>query len=171
MTEWYIARGVSIADLAVALRDSRLRWIYAERAEGVALTLHEAWLAGQVSLDRWIHGRAFGAELELAWWQKENSIETRAIVVKGDKPQGIKWEILPTEGWEAQSLQEKLLVGERDPNAPAEHPQWSTVRIPHYLEYPVDGRAQRVALVEQLYWQRGIVVASRLVEIKEAAYG
>lgn len=170
MEAWYIASRVSMADLGRALRDLRLKWVYAERMEDTVLTWRDALLEQQATLARWNHGRAFGLELELTWWRRGDSVDARAIVAQGNLPEGITWQPYPTNEWKVEE-HEVLLVGERDPNVQAEKPVWSTARIPRYLAYPADGSFQRVALVEHVYRHQGIVVASRLKEVKEAAHG
>jgi hypothetical protein len=168
MHKWYTAHQVSIVGLASALRDPRLRWVYAERTADIVLTRHDALLDGSLPLERWTHGRAFGPELELAWWCTGDQLQARTVTTGGEPPRGIDWEPRATQGWEPQTQRgrDTLLLGERDPDAPGDDPKWSEVRIPRYLEYPVAGNAARVALVRQTYQRQGVVVAWRLVEVR-----
>lgn len=169
MDDWYIASQVSVAGLTNALRDPRLRWAYAERMEDTVLTWRDTLLNGSVALDRWTHVRAFGPALELAWWRSKDRVTARAVVASGGAPpSGIEWQPYPTDDWEPQSQQgvDMLLIGERDPDAPAHEPQWSAARIPRYLEYPGEGSARRMAMVRQAYRRQGAIVAWRLVEVK-----
>ena len=172
MDECYIADAVSLPDLARALCDARLQWVYAERMEDTVLTWREALLDGPVDLARWTHGRAFGMDLELAWWRRGEVWQARAILSAGQAPEGIAWEPYPTEGWESQAGDGRvLLLGERDPGVQAGEPLWSTERIPRYLKYPADGDARRVALLKRSYRQRGVVVAWRLVGVDKVSHG
>jgi len=173
MDEWYTADAVSIPDLARALRDARLQWVYAERMEDTILTWREALLDGSVDLARWTHGRVFGPDLELAWWRRGEALQARAILSADQTPpEGIAWEPYPTEGWKSQDGDGRvLLLGECDPEAPADEPLWSTERIPRYLQYPIAGEAQRVALLKRSYRQRGVVVAWRLLGIEKVSHG
>jgi hypothetical protein len=168
MHRWYTAHKVLVAGLVSALRDPRLRWVYAERTADIVLIGRDDLLDGSLPLERWTHGRAFGPELELAWWRSGDQLQARAVVTKDEPPGGIDWEPHAIQDWEPQTQrgQATLLLGERDPDVPGDDPKWSEARIPHYLEYPVAGSAARVTLVRQTYRHRGVIVAWRLVEVR-----
>lgn len=169
----YVASGVSAEALTEALRDPRLRWVYAERMEDTVLAWHEAWLRTPVSLDRWTHGRAFGEEAELRWQKGERGYEVRAIAV-GVAPTGIGWKAEPCDDWEANPYEQRLLlVGDRDRDRPSPQPTWSAARIPRYLAYPVaaPARATRVALVQRVYRRNGAIVTTRLLRVEEVPDG
>jgi len=169
MDKWYTVRGISFDDLSQALHDARLQWVYAERMEDTVLTWRDDFLKSSIDLAQWSHGRAFGPDAELAWWCRGKYIEMRAIVGTENPPAGITWEPFPTDGWEPVRRDgiEELLIGERDPNVPTVEPQWSTARIPRYMEYPTDGSARRVALIKQAYRYMGVIVAWRLVRVQK----
>jgi hypothetical protein len=170
--KWYVAETVSMTDLAKALRDVRMEWTYAERMEDTILTRRDVLLDGTVPLEHYTHGRAFGPDLEVAWWRNGNKVQACSVVVEGEPPMGIDWTPYPdsTDDWKAvpQNGQSFLLAGERDPDAPAVEPRWSTARIPRYLEYPADGSWRQVALIEQPYRYADVIVARRLVAVVEA---
>ena len=169
----YVASGVTPEALAEALRDPRLRLVYAERMEDTVLTWRDDWLQMPVALERWTYGRAFGEEAELRWQKSEDGYEVRAIAV-GDAPAGIDWKVEPCDDWdERPGEQPLLLVGERDRDRPSPQPTWSEARIPRYLTYPVEAPAQatRVALVQRVYRRNGVVVTTRLLRVEEVPDG
>lgn len=167
----YVAPSVSPAVLAEALRDARLHWAYAERLEDTVLTWRDALLNGDVPLERWDHGRAFGPELEVSWWQCDEGYEVRAIISIGQPPACISWKRLDTDGWQAEGDYVTLLIGEHDTDRPTDMPTWSAARIPRYLPYPVEvlgGKKppSRATLVARVYRAGGIIVTQRLVQVK-----
>jgi hypothetical protein len=167
MDRVYRADQVPTPLLREALHDERLRWAFAERMEDTVLTYCAELLDGTVDLGRWSHGRAFGPGLELAWWKRDVEMEARAIVAGGgEPPPGIDWDLLSPAGWQRADAEATLLWGELDPDVPAGEPSWSTAQIPRYLGHPIADGAPRVVLVRQAYRQGGIVIASRLVEVK-----
>src|SRR3989304_7655836 len=89
--KWFLAHGVNLADLSRALQDSRLGWVYAERMENTILAEIKDLSAQGVELDQWEHGRAFGPQVEIAWWRAGLGFDLRAIVEKGNPPQGPQW--------------------------------------------------------------------------------
>jgi len=169
----YGAQSVSPAILQEVLQDERLRWVYAERVEDTVLTWRDALLDETVPLERWHHGRAFGPDLEIGWWQWDEGYEVRAIVAAGRPPVSIAWAIVDAADWQEGDDQIILLIGEHDADRPTDVPTWSVARIPRYLAYPVKvGTAppQRVALVQRVYRLNGIVVTERLVRLKEVPH-
>jgi hypothetical protein len=166
----YVAPSVSPAMLTEALRDTRLHWAYAERLEDTVLTWRDALLNGDVPLKRWDHGRAFGPEMEVSWWRRDEGYEVRAIISTGQPPAVILWTRLDTGGWQAEDDHVALLIGEHDADRPTDVPTWSAARIPRYLPYPVEVSERktplRAALVVRVYRAGGIIVTQRLVQVK-----
>ncbi len=167
----YVATSVSLAMLADALRDTRLKWAYAERMEDIVLTWRDALLDGAVALERWGHGRAFGPEMEVSWWRRGEGYEVRAITAAEQPPTCIPWTRWDTDSWQAEDDHVTLLIGEHDADRQADVPTWSAARIPRYLLYPVEISTgekppSRVALVARAYRTGGIVVTQRLVQVK-----
>jgi hypothetical protein len=166
----YSAQSVPSAALKVVLEDERLRWVYAERMEDIVLTWCQDWLNSPIPLECWCHGRAFGPELEVSWWRRDDSYDVRSIVVAGDRPRDIAWVALDTKEWQRDAEQTILLTGEHDTDRSTCVPTWSAARIPRYLPYPVEvGEMlpRRVGLVQCVYRVSGVIVTERLIRVQE----
>lgn len=167
MAEKIYEAQATLAQLAQALEDARLLWVYAKRLEDIVLDARPAWLAAGVPLERWDQGCAFGPELELCWQRRGDTYEVRAIT-EAPPPEVVAWIAWDMGGWRADdgALARWLLVGERDADRESGAPTWSEARIPRYLAYPVpDPTAppERVALVARVYRCDGLVALHRLV--------
>lgn len=165
----YTATGVTAAALRHALQDERLTWVYAERMENIVLDWRTEWLKSPDAPEHWMHGRAFGPELELRWEQRQDGFEVRVITDGGAPPNGLACSEIPFDLAADEDEQRLLLVGERDRDRPSDRPTWSVARIPRYLAYPADGSAARVALAQRVYRKSGQVVATRLLRVEEVA--
>ncbi len=159
---------VTLAHLAQALNDSRLLWVYAKRLEDIVLAARAGWLGSGIPLERWEYGCAFGPDLELSWWQRDDGYNVRAITAE-TPPENVAWTALDMAGWQADDPVPWLLVGEYDADRKSNVPTWSTARIPRYLAYPVpdlDAPPERVVLVAQTFRQAGHVAICRLVRVE-----
>jgi hypothetical protein len=166
VTDWFVAQDVEIDDLLVALEDTRLQWLYAERMENTVLTALSAAREDSNEILSGSHGRAFGPQAEVAWWRAEGTFQVRVCITEGSPPSGMSLRPYDAaEDWEPVSStgQPALLLGDRS----EEETAWSVARIPRYLHYPVQEAWERVALVTQRYHHRGKVVAQRLVGFEE----
>jgi hypothetical protein len=168
--QWHLARPASLAGLKAALQDPRLRWVYAERMEDTVLTELKEFLTAGVDLSRWKHGRAFGPEVEVAWWQMPapvGEVEARAFAADGAPPKGLAWQPDRRAALTSLGIEDVLLLGEgdADPTRPAASPAWSVQRIPRYLRYPVDGKPPRVVLQVETYLVAGLRREQRLVRL------
>lgn len=169
--KWFLARGVDLAALSSALQDPRLEWVYAERMEDTILAEIKDLSAQGVELDQWEHGRAFGPQIEIAWWRASLGFDLRAIVEEGKPPQGPQWAPDPL-GDDFTRIEKKsnLLIGERDKKETSNPPAWSTARIPRYLYYPLKGEpTRRVALTFITYQIDGLCCEQRLIGLEGVA--
>ncbi|MEM7345130.1 MAG: hypothetical protein AAF485_12870 [Chloroflexota bacterium] len=164
---WYTANNVSLEALDQALGAMALRWIYAERMETTVLTDFQSWRQDQaVPFTAWRHGRAFSKAQEVAWWRTGNTARVRLITTLADGPANdLSWQADPNPPI-LMAERNHLLVGQRDPNESSVPPKWSEAEISRYLEYPISGKAARVALIEALYQQEQCLVAKRLVALE-----
>ena len=152
--QWFLAAQGGLPDLQSALGDPRLRWAYAERMEDTVLVWLRDLLAGPVALERWACGRAFGPQLEVSWQREGAGYNLRACAVEGGAPPGSQWQPDPAAaGWVRSKKDEELLLfGEQESETQT---RWSALRIPRYLDYPVDQPGPRVALVVAVYQAQG----------------
>jgi hypothetical protein len=191
--QWFWAQGVNLAQVEKVLADSRLRWVYAERMEDTVLASAEQFRSLSISLEQWTHGRAFGEDIEIAWWVKEDAFELRAYAQDGKPPRLVEtmedltsklkglfsqdnetplqdWQLHPQADQLALDTEERIqLVGELESTAPKgfQGPVWATARIPRYLDYPVEaGKPERVAMVRAVYSLGGMRREQRLVRLE-----
>lgn len=166
---WYLIKEANIETLKTAFQDERLKWVYAERMEDTVLANKAELLEGSVDLSSWKHGRVFGPDLEIAWWQSEKGLDVRAYIENESLPEGIRLEVDPLgSSIQLLGMEDVLLFGEHDAKKTSQEsePAWSTARIPRYLYYPVgNGAPNRVALTVAYYLVEGMRREQRLVRI------
>ncbi len=163
----FLASGIQTDELAGVLQDARLRWVYAERLEDIVLLWAADFHELGIPLAKWHHGRAFGKDMEVAWWRDGSAFQVRTIITNGSIQNALGGSDPQGADYESPLKKAVLLLGELDEDAHPDDPTWSTARIPKYLPYPVEGKPERVALVVARYRVNGMFRDQRFVELKE----
>jgi len=160
---------VDLEALRTALRDDRLHWFYGERMENV----HLGWLAellegqGQVPLDRFVTGRAFGPGIEVSWWKEGSNYRLRTILESGSLPGELDWKKATAPTLKSLPGDEHQLVlwGTYDDELGA----WAEARIPRPLPHPTSWEGnppKQAALLVRDYRRDGAVVLTRFLKVE-----
>jgi len=151
--------------------NNRCVWLYGEAETGVELA---RFAAGNWRL--WPHGRAFGEEVELAWWlEADGRYQLRLCLETGGPPavSGVTWG--SPEIWHLRdsAATKTLLHGSYDVEGSQTIGQgsWSEARIPRWLHYPLDvdpaepkpEEVRAVLLTQPYNRQDGLAIMTRLV--------
>jgi len=170
MTErWFVARSIAFDDLKAVLQNDRLQWVYAERMETTILQFLSDFLSVDIAWPAWLHGRAFGEKMEVAWWRKDTCVDLRAVVEDDTMlPLPSLWVSDPEGNALTNFVDESLLlVGEC--NSGQAQLIWTITGMPKGLQYPLLSQLKagetRAHLRQRVYLRSGQAYDRRLLSV------
>jgi hypothetical protein len=167
-------RYVPPSELAVAVDafKSELQYLYFESEATIEVTPYQSPDAA------WVHGRAFGSELEVRWQRVADGFDL-LLLTETDISLPPGWEALPKDDGllpnpdSADSGRQVMLWGTHisqleQPHhlAGGEGDVWIETRIPRPLRYPVGGSPKWVRARVVVYRCQGRPVLTRLVSLE-----